>query len=89
MILSRPYSIFNCMSSLACLHQQRRECSDVFFVGRGPLQVFDDARSQSGEAAYRVFLVGEEGGPVKTGTAIPLPSQAFETVSAEPMNAAH
>ena len=38
----------------------------------GPLQVFSDARSSDGSAAYRISIVSADGEPVTTDTVLPL-----------------
>jgi transcriptional regulator GlxA family with amidase domain len=49
----------------------------------GPLQVFNDARSPSGEKAYRISLVSEAGGQVETDTGFTLETQPFEVCRIE------
>jgi transcriptional regulator GlxA family with amidase domain len=50
----------------------------------GPLQVFNDARTQEGTRAYAVDLVSELGGPVETDTGVALETRSFAQYSQLP-----
>ena len=43
----------------------------------GPLQVFNDARSPEGQAAYEIDLISVNGGPVLTDAGLSLPTRGF------------
>jgi transcriptional regulator GlxA family with amidase domain len=50
----------------------------------GPLQVFQDARTASGEPAYDVTLASVPGGPITTDTCVTLETVSFASLSGSP-----
>ncbi|MBZ9739654.1 DJ-1/PfpI family protein [Mesorhizobium sp. CO1-1-4] len=44
----------------------------------GPLQVFNDAKRESGEPAFRTILVSQEGGPIETDAGVVLQTVSFD-----------